>query len=293
MEVQAFVEAALRQSAPGREFTSAVLAGLPALSLSATASSIGAAASKGLTAAKTGSFVIFVAGMLSPVLGALGGILSPIAAVKKARSARERSLLIKSAIMLFCIFIIGLTACFWFRENELLFTRIFAVQFLALVSVSVITGVRVRRLRRRIQTEEGHVHAGADSKLPFGSPESKGFKWNIYTWLLILTFGSPFAMLTVQAAKARDSIALFAILAVLAATFILGRRIFVQKPEQTSNVMRGIMIAQFPLLLIMVQLRWEMWTGQSPWRAQSEVLIGVVVGFLIFAFAVFHWFVKK
>ena len=42
MEVEAFVEIALRQSAPGRKFTSNVLAGLPILAMPAGASALGA-----------------------------------------------------------------------------------------------------------------------------------------------------------------------------------------------------------------------------------------------------------
>ncbi len=99
MEVEAFVEAALGRSAPGREFTSAVLAGLPVLSLSTSVSTIGTTASKGSAAVKAGSLAAFIGGMLTPLLGALGGFLTMIGAIKSARSSRERALFIRSGIV--------------------------------------------------------------------------------------------------------------------------------------------------------------------------------------------------
>jgi RNA polymerase sigma factor (sigma-70 family) len=293
MEVEAFVETALRQSAPGREFTSAVLAGLPVLSVSASGSSIGVVASKGLATAKTGFFTTFIAGMLSPILGALGGFLSLVGTVKSARSAREKALWMKSAVIFLCIFAIGQAAFFWFRNEERLSILIWIVQFVACVFVILTAGILVRRLRKRIQIEEGRVQERRDPKLPFGRPESRGFKWNMYGGLFGLTFCNPFAMLTVWAAAARDSIALFAMLAILAATLMFSRRIIIQKPEQTLNIWRVIMIIQFPLLLAVIHLRWETWTGKSPWQFHSDALLPVAMGFLLFAFFTIQWLAER
>jgi hypothetical protein len=151
----------------------------------------------------------------------------------------------------------------------------------------------VTRLRKKIQIEEGRVQQNADSQLPLGSPESKAFKWNMYSVLFGTTFGNPFALLTVWAAKAHDSIMLFAMLAILAAAFMLSRRILIQKPEQTLNVWRVAMIGQFVLLLTVIHLRWEIWTGQSPWQFQKDVLLFTAIGFLLFAFAIINWLAKR
>ena len=297
MEVAAFVETALRQSAPGREFTSAVLAGLPSLSSSASVSTIGAAASKGFAMAKTGSFMSFIGGMLAPLLGTLSGILAPLAAVKSARSARARALLMKSAVVFFCIFIIGNAAVFWagFRaHDEKLFAAILFVMIFGMFSVAITTAILVERLRKKTQIEEGRVPEKPDSKMFFGDPESPGFRWNRYVWLFGVTFGNPFAMLTVLAAKAHDSLVLFTMLVILAATFVLSRRIVTQRPEEALNLWRVIMIAQFVLLLIALCLRWEIWTGNSPWQFQSDAMkYFVPVGFLLFAFPLFHWLFKR
>jgi hypothetical protein len=154
-------------------------------------------------------------------------------------------------------------------------------------------GISRRSLRTRIQLEEGHVPAKPERGIPFGSRESKGYKWNMYSWLLIVTFGHPFALLTIHAAKAQDSIVLFAILAVLAATFMISGRVFIHRPEQTLNLWRAAMIVQFPLLLAVLQWRWNIWTGQTPWQLRSDVSIFLVVGFLLFAFALLLPLVKR
>ncbi len=287
MEVEAFVESALRQSAPGREFTSAVLAGLPVLSLSASVSTIGASASKGSVIVKTGSLASLIAGMLTPILGALGGILSLIGIIKSARSPQERALWIKSTVIFLCLFAFGPVGMHWATiraHNEHLSVAIFFVMFLGQVSVIVTASILVNRLRERIQIEEGRVPEKPDCRLPFGSPESKGFKWIMYAYLFGITFSNPFATLTIWAAKAHDTLYLLSMLSILAATFMLLRRVFIGKPEHALNVICAIEVADFALLLITLHLRWQRWTGQSPWQLHSGASIPLVVGFLLFAF---------
>jgi len=88
-QVLAFVEGALARTTPGQVFTLGVLAALPAMTLSAKAATLGAAAKGGAAATGTGA------------LGLLGAILCPLLAFlnlfvawrqnhKAARSDRER-----------------------------------------------------------------------------------------------------------------------------------------------------------------------------------------------------------
>jgi RNA polymerase sigma factor (sigma-70 family) len=71
-EVAAFVEGALRQTAPGREFSGAVLAALPLAAGPATAVGVGAGA-KGTAAAKSGFLAAWLA-PLAPFLGIAAGV---------------------------------------------------------------------------------------------------------------------------------------------------------------------------------------------------------------------------
>jgi RNA polymerase sigma factor (sigma-70 family) len=293
MEVESFVENALRQSAPGRKFTSNVLAGLPMLVMPAGASALGVAASKGSAAAKSGSLLGIIGGFIVPIFGALSGFISLIGTVKSAQSPREKSLLLKMTIIVYCIFILGFAACFRFRQSEHLFVLIFGIQFAATILVCAIFGILVRRLRKRIQLETGQVQDKAIPKLFFGQPGSQGFKWNAYAWLLGLIFCNPFAMLTVSAAAAHDSMVVSLILATLTVTFFICRQIIYQRQERTVYVLRSILIAQFPLLLTILYLRWEKWTGQSPWSMKRYDLILPAVGLFLFIFGIIHCLLKR
>jgi RNA polymerase sigma factor (sigma-70 family) len=82
-EVQAFVEDTLYRTAPGRAFSSAVLAALPA----APAAAVGVgAAGKGTAMAKTGLLGIW----LAPIIGILGGMFAHWLIVRAAPTAAER-----------------------------------------------------------------------------------------------------------------------------------------------------------------------------------------------------------
>jgi RNA polymerase sigma factor (sigma-70 family) len=289
MEVESFVETALRQSAPGKKFTSAVIAGLPMLTLPAGTSAIGVAASKGSAAAKSGSLLGFIAGMLTPILAALAGFFSMIGTVKSARSPRERKLWIITEAVFLLVVISGLGAYHWSGKDD----RFFFAQFVGGLLVLITGIILAKRLRRKIQVEQGQVQEKAASKLPFGNPESEGFKWNMYAWLFGTTFGNPFAYLSVYASKAHDSIVASSIFAVVVATFFLSRRICLRKQEKAMQLWYAIMLIQFPLILTILYLRWERWTGQSPWQMKGSDLTLPVVGFFLFAVAIVVWIIKR
>jgi len=85
-EVQAFVEKTLRLTAPGRNFSGAVLAALP-LAPSATVG-LGLAG-KGAAAAKSGFIGVWLA-PLAPFLGILAGLVSQWLLVRATSTGRER-----------------------------------------------------------------------------------------------------------------------------------------------------------------------------------------------------------
>jgi RNA polymerase sigma factor (sigma-70 family) len=283
MEVEAFVETALRQSAPGRQFTSTVLAGLPVLSLSTSATAIGAASAKGSTIAKAG----FIGAMLIPILGSLSGFLCMAGVIKSARSAREKALWKKIVAAQLVILVAGMAAAFRFHDE-----RLSDLIIPATIIAGGAIGLLASRLRKKIRVEEGFLTSPAD-RLPYGGPDSRGFKWNAYGYLLGVVFVHPFALLTITAASAHDSASSFIILAILAATFMIARRIFLQKPEQVLNAMCVIYITYFALLMIAVHFRWETWTGNPAWWSSSFALQLVIMGFLLFAFFPIALLIKR
>jgi hypothetical protein len=182
-----------------------------------------------------------------------------------------------------------LAAYHWFGKDE----RIFFIQFVGGLLVLAAGIILTKRLRRIIQIEQGQVQEKADTKRPFGDPDSKGFKWNVYAWLFGSTFGNPFAYLSVYAAKAHDSFAASSIFAIVLITFFLSRQILLQKQEKANQLFYAIMLIQFPLILTVLYLRWERWTGQSPWHMRGSDLILPAVGFYLFAFAITLWVIKR
>jgi hypothetical protein len=64
--------------------------------------------SKGSAAAKAGSFVACIAGMLVPLLATIGGLLTPIGTIKNARSEPEKALLKKGFAVFLALAIIRL-----------------------------------------------------------------------------------------------------------------------------------------------------------------------------------------
>lgn len=90
-QVMAFVEAALGRTGPGKPFTSAVLAALPASSASAQAAVAGVAALKGGTTAKAAAIGGVLGAMLAPPLGFLGNYIGYRIGLDGAKSDRERA----------------------------------------------------------------------------------------------------------------------------------------------------------------------------------------------------------
>ncbi len=94
-QVAAFVEGALARSVPGKAFTLAVLAALPALEVSAAAATVAGTVAKGTAAAKSASALGVLGAVLGPVLGLLGGYLGARLSIESTRSPRERQFVVK------------------------------------------------------------------------------------------------------------------------------------------------------------------------------------------------------
>jgi RNA polymerase sigma factor (sigma-70 family) len=89
-QVLAFVEGALQRTNPGKVFTLGVLAALPALTISAKAATLGAAAAKGSAAAKTAGAMGLFGAIFSPLLVIWGNYASYRMSMDEAHSDEER-----------------------------------------------------------------------------------------------------------------------------------------------------------------------------------------------------------
>ncbi|HEV2695262.1 MAG TPA: sigma-70 family RNA polymerase sigma factor [Verrucomicrobiae bacterium] len=89
-QVLAFVEGALERTNPGKMFTLAVIAALPALATSAKAATIGAAAAKGTAAAKTAGALGLFGAILSPLVIIWGNYANYRNSMAEAHTDQER-----------------------------------------------------------------------------------------------------------------------------------------------------------------------------------------------------------
>jgi len=173
-QVTAFVEGALRRSSPGPAFTLAVLAALPAFTVSATAATVGAAALKGSTVAKAAAATGMAGAVLGPLLGILGGYVGAKASIENTKSPRERRFMVRLAwitaglALLFTAALLGLIVLAkpMVKSHPGLY---------AVLLVSVLTGYTVglvalilwsNRRQRRIQHEEALKEPPAPSQPP-------------------------------------------------------------------------------------------------------------------------------
>lgn len=89
-QVLAFVEGALARTNPGQAFTLSVMAALPALTFSAKAATLGAAAAKGATTVKAAGAMGLFSAVLSPLLVVFGNYSNYRTRLDEAQSDEER-----------------------------------------------------------------------------------------------------------------------------------------------------------------------------------------------------------
>jgi len=111
------VEKTLSRSRPGKAFTIATLAALPALATEAAAAGLAITATKGATTAGSIFSLSMLGAILGPILGLLGGFIGARASINSARSPGERAVLVRMSWQVFILSIIFAAAilvfAFW------------------------------------------------------------------------------------------------------------------------------------------------------------------------------------
>ena len=162
--VTAFVEGALRRSAPGKLFATGVVAALPAVTASsATAATVGAAGAKVATAAKATSAAGLLAALWGPLIGVAGGVLGAWISIKNTRSPRERQFMIRQTCItwIYVLLFIGISAAVVVlsgtssRRSPLTFGCIVGALAIAYSAGLLLLILRGNRRQREIQIEDG------------------------------------------------------------------------------------------------------------------------------------------
>ena len=168
-EVAAFVESTLRRTTPGKVFTLGVLAGLPALTLSAKAAAVGATAAKGSAAAKAAAATGVLSAILGPLMFFIGSYAGYRIGFDDARSDEERgyitALFRRIALFAVAIFLVYAPLVAWICRNQtdhylliaLLLTGFIVIYLLTTFVCSVGSAGRQRAYYSRVLAQE---HAG-------------------------------------------------------------------------------------------------------------------------------------
>ncbi len=185
-EVLAFVEGALKKTAPGKKFTLGVLAAWSLTAPSAKAATIGVAAAKAGAATKTG-VTLGPAGGFLPVLGSFYFIFK--STLEHAKSAREREFMIwffwiqtGSLLILMALLSELLFGHSWGHDGKVMW----AVFFLAPLVLVFASGIYARHHRRQIQMEDGtwvESLTHEERKEHFDKLRRNGSKGRMYLYL--------------------------------------------------------------------------------------------------------------
>jgi len=161
-KVERLVENTLSRSRPGKAFTIATLAALPAISAEAAAAGLAMGAAKGSAAAKAAVATSLWGAVLGPILGLLGAYLGTRASIASARTPRERSFMKKVSWLTFglaTLFSVGVLLLIFFHDaltsrSTWLFGS--ALAGLILLEVALLTAliIAISRHHKKIQEEE-------------------------------------------------------------------------------------------------------------------------------------------
>ena len=172
-KVAGLVERTLSGSRPGKSFTIATLAALPALCTQAKAAGVAVAAAEGAALAKSAATL----GLGGAVLGALGGLLGGYVgartAIANARSSQERRFLVRvgwatlglTSVFATCLTLLILFATELQSEGGALFTTLLIA---LIVSYTVGMGGMSLRMHRRMKSihEEERTRGGLYPEAP-------------------------------------------------------------------------------------------------------------------------------
>jgi len=142
-QVLAFVEGALARTNPGPAFTLGVLATLPALTISAKAATLGAAAAKGSATATGAGLIGLLGAIFSPLLILFGNYIPYRIGVAEARSDEERgyvkSFFRKVWVITFGAFVLFASGFLWLGGNHFHGDDMISVLFVGLVLIYLFT----------------------------------------------------------------------------------------------------------------------------------------------------------
>jgi RNA polymerase sigma factor (sigma-70 family) len=261
-EVATLVEETLSRTGPGKVFTIAVIAALPAVSAETTIAAAAGATAKGAPAVKA-AFASGLAGaVLGPVMGVIGGLLGGLfgswMSIKNTKSPRERKFAIKFTLFVWGEVILLLLTIGIFMALALkgivpkkVFWVVFGSVMMAHFIFLVPAIVWANRRQRRIQIEDG----------TYVKPEyhpDKMPKAAIYGALGGSIFGS-MCWLIVMSSITKDRLTALSALIFAILLFSISARMCLHAPTKFWRIIIADLIGIMLFNLAVVNLRWEKW----------------------------------
>jgi len=285
-EVASLVEEVLGRTQPGKMFTVAVIAALPALAPQAASAAITSVAAKGSIAAKSATVLSFVGAVLGPLLGLLGSIVGIKVSITGTKSPREHEFMKKRAYfaVFYCvagIAIILLLQWTWLRGQRWSIVTLVAVYLAGVFTLAYIT----ERKHKTIQIEDGTCIKPSQRMRTNGQ---------IYGSFAGGIFGS-LAWIHIMSVNAKDWLAVWLVLLAGILIFVVATRMCLRYRQQYNRIAAATFAAIGLVTLLVVNLRWDKWMsvlGDKPkYRNLSlgrmNLIIGAVIAVLMLMFLLF------
>jgi RNA polymerase sigma factor (sigma-70 family) len=282
-EIASLVEDVLTKTAPGKAFTVAVVAALPALApQTAAPAGMAALAAKGPPAAKTLLAAGLCGAVLGPVLGLLGGIVGTWASVANTRSPRERTFMLKASAVFWLAMILLLGVPLVLALTDVIPKWSYWVSFAAFFALLAPYAVWSNRRQMRIQIEQGTYvkpqHQAGPTHLSKGAIYG-AFAGGIFggvTWILPTSF------------MAKDWPAAAITLAAAALIFLVSTTLCLRDQSRRWGILVWTLIALCTLNLAVVNIRWNLWKqalkqtpGFTPPTSLSRWTINLAIASII------------
>ncbi|MBN2131331.1 MAG: sigma-70 family RNA polymerase sigma factor [Sedimentisphaerales bacterium] len=275
-EISSVVEETLSRSGPGKAFTVAVVAALPALTAQTASAAVAGAVAEGTPAAKPLLAAGLSGAVLGPILGLLGAVLGCWCSIKNTNSPRERRFMIRMTILfwLFLLLCIGLplTLALAGLISRWVFWSCFALYFVFLLPLMFWSNAR----QRRIQMEEGTYRRPEDvvRHLP-GQAVPGNFAGAI--------FGSQIWVLLVAGATGDWTAALIVFLLAFL-VFFLSLRVYAGRSERYLRAGLVALLGVGAIDFGVVCLRWQTWQRVAEFEEKAGNVPFWLVALLIVVF---------
>ena len=151
------------------------------------------------------------------------------------------------------------------------------------------------RQQRQHQIDEGGQNANSNWQMWALDPERPGFRAATYGTQACLVFGSC-SWLLVHALDARDSLLIALLPALCLFGWLLSAALIVRRPAKTASIRSNVMWCLGLVNLLVVNSRWDSWSGGDPVLQFSHHLAPWTVNYLIvFFFAIVQllWWLRR